>query len=400
MQRSWLGVTEDDHLAYLHWRRYDPAGPLVAGTTWNRELAAVNQFYRWAVQAGHVRVHPIPQAFRRPGPREADRARRSTLDEQRPATYARDVGATPVRWLPISSYRQWRDVGVRGFDVEGLPRSSFRGRWAARNAVFCDLMIRTGLRLAEQSALLVSEVPGKSSELDFSTFWLPAAIAKGGSARTVYVPRSVGSDLTDYAECDRREVIERARAAGRYRLGEGALLIEAGRPDWARGACGRRRVRLANLSAQQRLQLLVETDAGWEPAALWLSERGLPLSPDLWKKMFATANSRCQTAGLDVTAHAHMLRHSFAVITLEQLQRGHVAALAELTPEQRGHYVRVFGDPLDWVRQRLGHRSIVTTQIYLHTLAELEMQTRQALVPDDWADPHRSAQSTTGKSAW
>jgi hypothetical protein len=47
----------------------------------------------------------------------------------------------------------------------------------------------------------------------------------------------------------------------------------------------------------------------------------------------------------------------------------------------------VFGDPLDWVRRRLGHRSVETTQKYLHTLAELEMETRMALVGDAWEDP-------------
>lgn len=72
---------------------------------------------------------------------------------------------------------------------------------------------------------------------------------------------------------------------------------------------------------------------------------------------------------------------------MEQLQRGHIASLSELTSEQRGHYTRIFGDPLDWVRRRLGHRSVVTTQIYLHALAELEMHTRMALVPDEWDDP-------------
>jgi hypothetical protein len=61
--------------------------------------------------------------------------------------------------------------------------------------------------------------------------------------------------------------------------------------------------------------------------------------------------------------------------------------LGELSVDQRGHYTRVFGDPLDWVRRRLGHRSVVTTQIYLHALAELEMQTRMMLIPDDWEDP-------------
>jgi hypothetical protein len=75
------------------------------------------------------------------------------------------------------------------------------------------------------------------------------------------------------------------------------------------------------------------------------------------------------------------------VVTLEQMQRGHIAALAELSAEQRGQYTRVFGDPLDWVRRRLGHRSVTTTQIYLHALAELEMHTRMALVPDGWEDP-------------
>lgn len=53
---------------------------------------------------------------------------------------------------------------------------------------------------------------------------------------------------------------------------------------------------------------------------------------------------------------------------------------------QRGEYQRIFGDPLDWVRRRLGHRSAGTTLKYLHVLQELEMQTRIQLIPDDW-DP-------------
>ena len=47
-------------------------------------------------------------------------------------------------------------------------------------------------------------------------------------------------------------------------------------------------------------------------------------------------------------------------------------------------YQRVYGDPLLWVSRRLGHRSIETTAIYLHTLQELEMETRLALIPDWW----------------
>jgi integrase len=83
----------------------------------------------------------------------------------------------------------------------------------------------------------------------------------------------------------------------------------------------------------------------------------------------------------------HDLRPSFAVITLEQLWRGHLQDLSAMTPAGRATYQMVFGDPLNWVRIRLGHRSVVTTQTYLHTLQELEMATRMALVPDGWDLP-------------
>lgn len=43
--RSWRAAGEADHLAYLAWRRRDPDGPRVAGSTWDREVATVNQFH-------------------------------------------------------------------------------------------------------------------------------------------------------------------------------------------------------------------------------------------------------------------------------------------------------------------------------------------------------------------
>jgi hypothetical protein len=42
-------------------------------------------------------------------------------------------------------------------------------------------MVRTGLRLAEQSALTVFEMPLDRGLGGYQRFWLPAAIAKGGS---------------------------------------------------------------------------------------------------------------------------------------------------------------------------------------------------------------------------
>jgi integrase len=145
-------------------------------------------------------------------------------------------------------------------------------------------------------------------------------------------------------------------------------------------------MRLERLTPAERSRLLVRGPDGLEPAVLWLGQHGMPVSLSGWKDIFRSASARCQRVGVPVTCHPHMLRHTFAVAALEQLQRGHIAELAAMSAGQRGEYQRIFGDPLDWVRRRLGHRSAATTLKYLHVLQELEMQTRIQLIPDDW-DP-------------
>lgn len=61
-------ATVEDHWAFHHWRRRDPAGPRVSGGTWNQEVSLVNSFYEWAVGQGHAAVLPIPQREARPAP--------------------------------------------------------------------------------------------------------------------------------------------------------------------------------------------------------------------------------------------------------------------------------------------------------------------------------------------
>ena len=387
---SWREATEADHTAYLIWRRRDEHGPRVDDSTWDREVAAVNRFYKWQVRAGNVAVNPVPQRDARVAPRHV----RSRSDGREwgevPATYSHGAGRDQIEWLPAASYRRWRDVGVRGYTCDGLADPRFRGRWAARNATFCDLMVRTGLRLSEQAALSVFEVPLDRGLGGYQRFWLPEAIAKGSSARRVYVPASLIAELVSYAEIDRAEVIEHARTAGRYnRLRRPLVVEDPARPVVSQRQPGGaiRRIKVTQLDIEGRRRLLIDGPGGLEPAAFWLSEHGSPVAVPTWKDMFTDATRRCRRQGVNLSAHAHLLRHTFAVVTLEQLQRGQIAALTALSPEQRGHYTRIFGDPLDWVRRRLGHRSVVTTQIYLDALQELEMETRMALVPDEWEDP-------------
>ena len=209
-------ATEDDHRAYLNWRRRIREGRGCLDD-WDREVATVNKFYWWALKVGYLAAHPIPQRMRRSQRAGGDRNAARARDGLRPATYSHDGGSERVVWLPPADYRRWRDIGIRGSGADGLPTEAFRGRWAARNTTYCDLMVRTGLRVSEQSALSVFEVPHSRGLGGFQRFWLPASIAKGRSARWVYVPPSLLPELDAYVEIDRAEVIAEAQAAGRYK---------------------------------------------------------------------------------------------------------------------------------------------------------------------------------------
>jgi len=387
--RSWRDAEPEDRVAYERWRRKDPAGPRVEHATWDREVATVNGFFTWAVRQGFMEASPVVQRASRASGRRRGRA----VPETVPAESSHTGPRRDVEWLTPGMYRQWRDVGVRGFAPAGLPDVSFRGRFASRNAAFTDLMIRTGMRISEQAGLSLYELPRLAEGTLNARSWLPAPIAKGGSARHVYFPAGVLKDVWDYVEIERADAVGRARRDGLYEQIPDPLFIEDPADPVVR--IGGRRVPVGKLGHGERSRLLVVTPGGWEPAALWLNESGLPGTAAGYREIFKDANRRCRRHGLSVTTHPHALRHSYAVIELEHLWRGHLEQLQEMNPRGRMTYQRVYGDPLLWVSRRLGHRSIETTAIYLHTLQELEMETRLALIPD-WWDDTRPAQAGGG----
>jgi integrase len=392
-RKSWRDARPEDRAAYHRWRRVDEHGPGVKGSTWGREVATVNSFYRWAVAAGFVEQNPILQRESR-GRRWRGRA----SAELTPAEAPKDGHREDLAWLPPGSYRRWRDVGVRGYLPNGLADRSFRGRNAARNATFCDLMVRTGLRLAEQSALTLFEVPDIDIDRTYVPTRLPSAIAKNGSGRRIYIPATVLRDLWDHIRFDRCELIEQAQHRGTYdRLPDKLLVTDPEDPAITPDTAGGRRRPVETLKPRHRRRLFVCGADGLEPAALWLNEQGLPMMPGSWQSMFSDANDRCQHHGVGLRAHPHLLRHTYAVVTLEQLQREHIRELGAMNPRQRTTYEQIFGDPLDWVRRRLGHRSVETTFKYLHTLNELAMETRLALVPGEWAEFRLSTGETSGE---
>ena len=105
-----------------------------------------------------------------------------------------------------------------------------------------------------------------------------------------------------------------------------------------------------------------------EPAALWLSEIGLPVRPNSWEVVFARASSRCRSFGLDINISPHQLRHTFAVHMLAMLIQHRVRDAALPAGPMEG-YRQILGDPLQQVQRLLGHASLTTTYIYLDHIA-------------------------------
>ncbi|MFJ5839800.1 site-specific integrase [Streptomyces shenzhenensis] len=376
--KDWRDADSDDRAAYKRWRTADPRGPHVQAVTWDREVGTVNQFYRWALRKKYARQNPIVQ-------REA-RDRRTRESRPVPAELSHTGPRNHLKWLTPTMYRTWRDVGIRGFTPQGLDDRSFRGRFASRNATYTDVMIRSGMRLCEQTSLSLFELPRPVPGTANTRTWLPSSIAKYGSARTIYFLNTDLVAVHEYIEEERAEAIEVARDEGLYERIRNPLIITDPRRPFVN--VDGQRLGVDQLGHAERRRLLIATPDGLEPAALWLNEHGMPSARSCWQAVFTTANERCARAGLKVSSHAHQLRHSFAVITLELLMRGHIASLGSMNPEQRGAYQRIFGDPVNWLRIRLGHRSRTTTEKYLHTLQELEWETRQALIPNDWDAAH------------
>jgi hypothetical protein len=129
-------------------------------------------------------------------------------------------------------------------------------------------MVRTGLRLCEQSALTVfelPEMPSAGSGIINARTVLPQAIAKGSSGRAVYWPVPALRDVRDYMEWDRRESLDYGRSRGFYIPTRRSLLVEDPSRPVVRMAG--RWLPVARLDAGERRRLLVATpEGGWEPA--------------------------------------------------------------------------------------------------------------------------------------
>lgn len=348
--RSWRDVDEDDRRAYHYWRNSDPNGPRVASSTWNNEVIAINRFYEYQVAVGNMAASPIRKTWKvrqHPEPGRVRERIAGIAELRRPKR-------PHASWFTPKEYRTWKDVGVRGYLPTGLRDPDFRGEQAARNAVFVDLMFGTGLRLQEQASLLIMELPAADGTSVHSRLDVAASVAKNESARYVLVAqRSVRAVLT-YIETDRADGVELAQASGAYSNINDKILVNA---DGVYENKNGIRSKALEATPREREQLFKLTEEGFEPLALWLTRTGMPMRGSTWQGIFADANRRTARFGVELRCNAHKLRHSWATMTLAQLQRRYNHYRSGV-PEGTE-----IGDPLNWVSRRLGHRRIETTMI-------------------------------------
>jgi site-specific recombinase XerD len=366
-------ATRDDVDAYHRARRHDDAASRISAASWNRAVAALDKLYRWAVEEQLVAQSPFTY---RDVWRRMPSGGRTTIVTRNQA-YERAAKRSDVKFIAIDDYRRFRDVGLQGLAVNGSERPGARDRNGSRNALFADLLITTGLRLEEASSLLAVEIEeaiSASADGDRQVaIRLPAALTKGDKGRTIRVPSSLLARLRSYLEVERALAVDKFKTRGGSKRMPTAILagINEGRIELPAKDGRRRPLRLESVTPDERRRLVLYDTSSMavEPAALWLSEVGLPITPNSWEAVFTRASRRCQAAGLALDVSPHQLRHSFAVHMLALLIRQRIGEGSRNADLSGAAYRRMLGDPLQQVQRLLGHSSLATTYVYLDQLA-------------------------------
>lgn len=268
-------ATRNDFNVLFTVRRVDLA-TRQSKATWNLWVAALDKLYQIGVDEGLVAANPFPRGLR------SVRGRYGRAVERNLA-YEPDGGQRPVKYLSLDQYRRWRNVGLLGTSAP-LPRLR------ERNAAFADLLLATGLRLQEAACLLTVEVADEA--IGTHRFDLGATTAKGSKTRRVSVPARVQGELRSYMKVERAGAVAIGRRMGTY-AGTGWQKVVAAGPGGVRLHTGRDgRLSLHELAPRERARLLLVDEDGRpvEPLALWLDERGRPVSLDAWQRVFDRAS--------------------------------------------------------------------------------------------------------------
>ena len=402
--RPWDRAGRGDVEAFKDWRLTDARNDgRVAPASFDTDRAALNSFYGWASSRYRI-TNPVPSAPRRAWRQadEGDAALRDLpgRDGLRPASASR----RQVKWMLRPAFEQWRDVGLRGYGLDGLRRPGWRGGGCEdRDIAFVDGLYGTGLRLTEWASVLDVELP-RADGARFARAYLAAACAKGGHHGRVYrIPRAVLAAVEAYldpVEGSRRLAISRAQRAGRYDGLPGARIV-TGYNAQARvlhlapqaGEGGARAVRADALGPGERRLLFRKAPAGLEPLAVWLTPAGMPKTPHGWEDTFQAANARIRGAWAaaggrpweaPLFCRPHMCRHSFALKWFSILSLAWDRRLEGFTADEAAELRDMFGDVWFQLATLMGHADPATTRdVYLEPFTSLRLDYLMSLLDED-----------------
>jgi site-specific recombinase XerD len=354
---NWWDATDEDAQEFLFWRVTDPANEQTIQTnTFARDLAGLKKFYGLASRFG---VCDPFVSFEAP----------------------RIVRRQDVKWLDPGAYVRWRDLGIRGMDLQGRIDPWWRGRNEQRDRAFCDGLYGNGLRVSEWASVVLPELPSYDRRRGFFTGELADACAKGGYGHRYWTPRAALRGVLAYVEGPRAAAVRRAQAAGRYERLNGkrfVLATHGSQSVTVEGAGDHRARRMSwkDVGPLARLRLFRRTELGLEPVAVWLNEDGLPRDPGGWEHTFAAANDRVALLGLEnFSCTAHMLRHSFALKWFSVAKLVRYSQLGGLTADEQRDFREEFGDSWHLVQTMLGHVRVETTKaVYLEPFRSLEVE--------------------------
>lgn len=375
--KEWDSADENDVMDFKFWRRSDIRNPRrISGSAWGNDLAALSTFYDW----GH-RVLEVPTLF------ESDEilTRKSRYGYSSDPSRGADLRPSTVRnadvkWLTPRAYQRWRDIGIHGLTPQGAERTRWRPRSQSRDAGFVDGLYGSGLRLQEWASVLTLELDRELTGHEYASFRLADACAKGGRGHTFWLRGDVLEQVATYQETERASAVRAAQTAGMYDEMRGRIVVEEVRNGVLRVNTFRgtksypASLRINDLDPSERRRLLIRTDEGLEPAALWLNEDGSPRQKSAWYKSFALANSRVRKAGIDrLECHPHMLRHSFALRWFAVGRLIWSQQVKDMDAEHQRDLREQFGDTWSLVQTMLGHADVNTTKgTYLEPFRALD----------------------------
>ncbi|MDQ1250009.1 MAG: hypothetical protein QG597_4386 [Actinomycetota bacterium] len=363
---DWRAATFEHLADYEFWRRRDQQNTdRVGAATFSRDLAAIKKFYDWQQWRGNVVVSPVAR-------RKSNSAGDSASTRLKPSA----VRSVQLKWLTPRAYKRWRDVGLGGYCGDGRRDATWRGRNDGRNLAFTEVLWSSGLRLREAGTLVLGEIPSAEVQVRYAKARIGQAVAKG-RGREFWISTAALKHIDNYAISTRAAAVHRAQSEGRYEALTDIKIVDTvdhhRRVHFTNRDGTKGTVPLDSLDARDRLNFYTATDRGLEPWMIWLSEAGLPLPYRTWEAIFSTANKRCQTLGVDIHCHPHMLRHSFALRMLVTLIYAHERKMG-ITPAERREYRHIFGDPWVLVQTLLGHASLETTRnCYLEPVSGLQV---------------------------